>query len=195
MFALMVAYTPYTTVPSVVGRWFVIALMSTLVLSIKIEFNLPTKILAVLLGWMVLGLCFWSVSPWDTFGCIVHWSALGVLFLWAMQQRDLTWMWIAFILGVTVSVPFVLLQQFGYHPVQDLGRFGFEPLAGLFLINNLVAELGALAVIAAIGIEQPFLDRSWHSGLSNRSARACWLGYASGCSLCLCVVWWRQSGS
>lgn len=156
MFALMVAYVPHTVTPSAVGRWFIVALLSTLVFAVKIEFNLPVKLLTMLLGWMVLGL-LWSVSPWDTFGCIVHWGALGVLFIWAMQQRDLTTMWIAFILGVTVSVPFVLLQNFGYHPVQDLARFGFEPLAGLFLLNNLVAELGALAVIVAIGIEQPFL--------------------------------------
>ena len=157
MFALMAAYVPHTVIPSTSGRWFVIALMSTLVFMTKIEFNLPVKVLTILLGWMILGLCFWSISPWDTFGFIIHWSALGVVFLWAMQQRDLTNIWIAYILGVTVSVPFVLLQNFGYHPVQDLGRFGFEPLAGLFLLNNLVAELGALAVIAAIGIEQPFL--------------------------------------
>ncbi len=134
--------------------------MSTLVFAVKIKFNLPAKLLTMLLGWMVLGL-LWSVSPWDTLGCIVHWSALGVLFLWAMQQRDLTTMWIAFILGVTVSVPFVLLQNFGYHPVQDLARFGFEPLAGLFLLNNLVAELGALAVIVAY-------YRSWYSGFIDR---------------------------
>lgn len=153
LFGIAVAYVPGVLSVGIVGRWALITVVGLPALLIAVEhFNwslFETRVGVFLLAWVGLSLT-WSVSPWDTLGSGLHWLALAGLFVLAASSRDLTSVWVAFALGVSVSLPFVILQSLGYEPVWSYVHMGFSGIGGLFLGSNTLAEASTLALILVL---------------------------------------------
>jgi hypothetical protein len=101
---------------------------------------------AVLLAWVGVSL-LWTVSPWDTAGSLLHWLALLGVGILASRIDARGKIWVGVALGVSVSLPFVLLQVLGYSPVRSLASVGFPGNAGLYLTDNVLAEVAVVAVV------------------------------------------------
>jgi hypothetical protein len=154
VFALAVAYVPGVLSIGTVGRWALITIVGLPVLLVAaVEWfdwsRFETKLGVFLFAWIGASL-FWSASPWDTLGLGLHWMALAGLFILAARSPDLTRTWIALALGITVSLPFVILQSFGYEPVWSYVHMGFSGIGGLFMGSNTLAEASTLALLLVL---------------------------------------------
>ena len=151
-FLVMIAYLPGVMSVSTVGRWAVITVVGLPVVLTSLQrlrLNLATVLTLVLFCWGAFGLV-WSVSPWDTAGGILHWLALlGVAFLAAHTERREA-VWTALALGVSASLPFVLLQAVGFMPVESVAMAGFPGNVGLFFSSNVLGEVAVVAFILMV---------------------------------------------
>lgn len=148
VFLAMIGYLPDIMSSSTAGRWAVTTVVG---LPLFLTWGIPRwslgSFLALLLfAWVGIGLT-WSEVPWDTLGSILHWSALFGLGLAASRLEDRSQVWIAAALGVSISLPFVLLQVAGYSPVWSLVRAGYLGNVGLFLTTNVIAEVSTVAFV------------------------------------------------
>lgn len=151
------AYLPGAASVSVAGRWAAVTVGAALLMTtVELAVDAVTLCAAALVVWILLGL-FWSASPVDTFGGVVRWVPLVAIMVWASRQRDMGATWTAYAVGVSLSLPFALAQWLGCHPVEDLGSIGFEPIGGLFLTANVLAEASVLAAVAMVGVGRPLL--------------------------------------
>lgn len=155
-FLVAVCYLPGVMSPSVAGRWAVLTVGAALLLfMVELRLSAATMFAAALVAWCCLGLA-WSVSPLDTLGGIARLVPLLVIAVWASEQKDLRSVWVAYALGVSLSLPFAVAQRLGYHPVRDLAPM-FYPVGGLFLTSNVLAEAAVLSAVAMIGLKRPIL--------------------------------------
>jgi hypothetical protein len=146
IFFATIAYLPGAASATVVGRWAVLAVGSTVCLAFirrPLVGWAHAWALALLL-WAAVSV-FWSVSPFDTIGESLHWLWLFVLFIVASQFRNAVAMVHALGFGLVASVPILLLQLMGFTPV-----VAADPLAGLFISRNTLGEISAVCLVWAL---------------------------------------------
>ena len=135
------------------GRWAVVSIGAALLLfqvEMQCERDRPMR------GgdrrtWMMLGL-FWSASPIDMLGGLVHWLPLLAIMVWSSEQLDVRPVLRVFSLGAAMSLPFAIAQRLGFHPVVDASTEGWSAVGGLFLTSNVLAEVSSLGAVLALGL-------------------------------------------
>jgi hypothetical protein len=146
-FLLMIGYLPGVVSVSTAGRWGLITLVGLpALLTLGTPRGVANISCAIALFWV--GLSFlWTVSPLDTAESLLHWLALLGIGVLASRTDARGRTEVAIALGVSVSLPFVILQALGFAPVWSLVSVGFPGRAGLFLTDNVLAEVATVASI------------------------------------------------
>lgn len=160
-FLVMIAYVPGIPSGTIAGRWAVMAAGASAVLLTDRRAGImgPGHWCGVaFLCWAAASL-LWSVSPLDTLGALVQLMVLAGIFVIASRADSMETCWVALGWGVALSLPFLILQTYDYHPVWDSARMNFDKTVGLFLARSPMAEIACVAMIAAIGC--------WRFGLAS----------------------------
>src|SRR5581483_7099433 len=92
--------------------------------------------------------------------------------------------WIALAVGISVSLPFVLLQTLGHMPVDSVAVVGLPGNVGLFYTSNVLAEVSTVAfslmvvrgryLLAALVLVCALLSGRWEVYLMLAAAGVAW---------------------
>lgn len=145
-FLVAVAYVPGVPSSSLVGRWDVLLVGGAILMfRTRVVMTASHWMGLAFLAWCAAGL-YWSYSPLDTLGALLHLVALAVVFCVAAETPSVEGVLSAYAAGIAVSAAFALVQFAGWQPVMNIS----DHPVGLFLSKNGIVEAALPVAVWAL---------------------------------------------
>jgi len=146
VFLITIAYFPGAPSYATAGRWAVAGLGGVWLLWYTPIRVTPAHVWGGLFLLWCAASVFWSVLYYDSIGLLIQYIICAVVFCLAAEERDLTPVYHAVGIGLTISAGVAVFQYFGFVPVRRLS----DQIAGLFLGQTWLAEFAMVGLILSL---------------------------------------------